>query len=231
VTELRFSMEPHDAGVVVGVSGELDIVTSQQFDDYLSQASTDRDLVVLDMSAVDFMDTSALAVIVSHWRRQVEAGGMFLLAGARYRYTKALWITGLADRLPMYADVAEALAAGQPTRRALAHPDEESEQPDNQDDERDPPQDVDRETEPAQDEGEEKNEKDNSHEPIPTFVTPVGTGSEYPAIGGSHLCGPTGLGAPGGHWRAAARRPAPPASPDVRKPAVSAISVWRATGG
>ena len=120
MTELRFSMEPHDAGVVVAVSGELDIVTSQQFDDYLSQASADRDLVVLDMSAVDFMDTSALAVIVSHWRRQVEAGGMFLLAGARYRYTKALWITGLADRLPMYADVAEALAAGQPKPDANA---------------------------------------------------------------------------------------------------------------
>jgi len=31
--------------------------------------------------------------------RQEEAGGKFLLAGARYRYTKALWITGLADRL------------------------------------------------------------------------------------------------------------------------------------
>jgi hypothetical protein len=36
---------------------------------------------------------------------------MFLLAGARYRYTKALWITGLADRLPMYATVDEALSA------------------------------------------------------------------------------------------------------------------------
>ena len=120
MTELRFSMEPHDAGVVVAVSGELDIVTSQQFDDYLSQASADRDLVVLDMSAVDFMDTSALAVIVSHWRRQVEAGGMFLLAGARYRYTKALWITGLADRLPMYADVAEALAAARPAPEVKA---------------------------------------------------------------------------------------------------------------
>jgi anti-anti-sigma factor len=107
-------MEPRDAGVVVAVSGELDIVSSQQFDDYLSDASAGRDLVVLDMSAVDFMDTSALAVIVNHWRHQVEAGGMFLLAGARYRYTKALWITGLADRLPMYADVAEALAAAHP---------------------------------------------------------------------------------------------------------------------
>jgi len=50
-------------------------------------------------------------VIVAHWRRQVDEGGRFLLAGARYRYTKALWITGLADRLPMYDTVGEALAA------------------------------------------------------------------------------------------------------------------------
>jgi stage II sporulation protein AA (anti-sigma F factor antagonist) len=63
------------------------------------------------MSGVDFMDTSALAVIVAHWRRAVDEGGQFLLAGARYRYTKALWITGLADRLPMYGTVDEALAA------------------------------------------------------------------------------------------------------------------------
>jgi len=33
-------------------------------------------------------------------------------AGARYRYTKTLWITGLADRLPMYDSVDAAIAAG-----------------------------------------------------------------------------------------------------------------------
>ena len=70
--------------------------------------------MILDLSGVDFMDTTALAVIVSHWRRQVEADGMFLLAGARYRYTKALWITGLADRLPMYDNLDEALTATRP---------------------------------------------------------------------------------------------------------------------
>jgi anti-sigma B factor antagonist len=111
VAELRLSMEPQDASVVVAVRGELDVVTSRQFDDYLSDASAGRDRVVLDLSGVDFMDTTALAVIVSHWRRQVEAGGKFLLAGARYRYTKALWITGLADRLPLYGTVDEALEA------------------------------------------------------------------------------------------------------------------------
>jgi hypothetical protein len=90
---------------------------------------------------------------------------------------------------------------------------------------------VNRESQPAQDEGEEKNEKDDSHELIPTFVTPVGTASEYPAIGGSHLPGPTGLGTPGGHSGWALPRGRPPASPDAGKPADSAIAVWRATGG
>jgi anti-sigma B factor antagonist len=111
VAELRFSMEPHGASVVVSVHGELDIVSSQRFDDYLSEAAARSDRVILDMSGVDFMDTTALAVIVGHWRRQVAADGLFLLAGARYRYVKALWITGLADRLPMYDTVDEALAA------------------------------------------------------------------------------------------------------------------------
>lgn len=120
VAELRFSTEAVDACVVVTISGELDVICSQRFDDCLAEASAASDRVILDMSGVDFMDTTALAVIVSHWRRQVEAGGMFLLAGARYRYTKALWITGLADRLPMYDNVGEALAAARPDPGAEA---------------------------------------------------------------------------------------------------------------
>ena len=114
MAELRLSIEAKDDCVVVTVGGELDVVCSQRFDDCLTEASSSSDRVILDLSAVDFMDTTALAVIVGHWRRQVAAGGMLLLAGARYRYTKALWITGLADRLPMYADVDEALAAARP---------------------------------------------------------------------------------------------------------------------
>ena len=111
VPEPRFSMESVEACVVVTIAGELDVTSSQQFDECLSEASSSSDRMIIDLSGVDFMDTSALAVIVGHWRRQVEADGMFLLAGARYRYTKALWITGLADRLPMYDNVDEALTA------------------------------------------------------------------------------------------------------------------------
>jgi anti-anti-sigma regulatory factor len=66
------------------------------------------------------MDTSALAVIVGHWKKLRAEGGTLILAGARYRYTKSLWITGLADRLPLYdtaelAIAAEEQAAGEAT--------------------------------------------------------------------------------------------------------------------
>jgi anti-anti-sigma factor len=104
-------METRGTAVVVSAHGELDITSSQRFGDRLSEAEAASDQIILDMSAVDFMDTTALAVIVTHWRRAAEGGGAFLLAGARYRYTKALWITGLADRLPMYDTVEEAVAA------------------------------------------------------------------------------------------------------------------------
>jgi anti-sigma B factor antagonist len=102
----------------VSIRGELDVVSSQRFDDCLAEAADTSDRVILDLSGVDFMDTTSLAVIVGHWRRQVAAGGMFLLAGARYRYTRALWITGLADRLPMYDTVDEALAAARTVQPA-----------------------------------------------------------------------------------------------------------------
>jgi anti-anti-sigma factor len=104
------SLEPHGDAMVVSIQGELDVVSKQRFEDCLSEAAAESDRVVLDLSRVDFMDTTALAVIVGHWRRLVAAGGTFRIAGARYRYVKALWITGLADRLPMYDTVDEALA-------------------------------------------------------------------------------------------------------------------------
>jgi anti-anti-sigma factor len=112
VNELRLSSKRRDGFVIVAVGGELDVVTSRQFDEYLTQERGEDNRVILDLSAVDFMDTGSLAVIVGHWKQLTAAGGVLVLAGARYRYTKTLWITGLADRLPLYESVDEAVAAG-----------------------------------------------------------------------------------------------------------------------
>src|ERR1700693_936675 len=111
---LRLWTERRGDSVIVTIGGDLDVVTSGQFDDCLTKARRASSRVILDLAAVDFMDTSSLAVIVGHWKKLVAAGGTLALAGARYRYTKALWVTGLADRIPLYDTVAEAVGAVAP---------------------------------------------------------------------------------------------------------------------
>ena len=112
VEGIRVSSQRRDGFAVVAVSGELDIVTSRRFDEFLAEVRRNGDdHIIIDLSAVDFMDTGSLAVIVGHWKQVTAAGGTLALAGARYRYTKTLWITGLADRLPLYESVDAAVAA------------------------------------------------------------------------------------------------------------------------
>src|SRR6266566_5544266 len=111
VEGLGLSSRRHGQVVVVAVRGELDAVTSREFDEYLTTARQQSDHVILDLTAVDFMDTSSLAVIVGHWKKLTARDGILALAGARYRYTKTLWITGLADRLPRYDTLEQAIAA------------------------------------------------------------------------------------------------------------------------
>ena len=112
MAELRLSAERRDDSLVISIEGDLDMVTSAQLDEYLKDARRESSWIILDMTGVNFMDTNALAVIVNHWKRIAAKGGTLALAGARRQYTRALWITGLASRLPMHGTVAEAIAAG-----------------------------------------------------------------------------------------------------------------------
>jgi anti-sigma B factor antagonist len=109
---LSLSSEQRGAFTVVKVSGNLDLTSRDQFDQYLTQARRGRPRLIIDMSEVTFMDTGCLAVIMGHYKRLSASGGL-ILAGARYRPAKALWITGLAHQLPLYDSVDDAIAAGQ----------------------------------------------------------------------------------------------------------------------
>ncbi len=109
--EAWLSSESRGDCAVITIHGDLDIVTSPQLDECLTAAQETHNRIILDLAHVDFLDTSALAVIVGHWKKAEAAGGSLALAGARYRYTKTLWITGLADKLTLYESVDEGLAA------------------------------------------------------------------------------------------------------------------------
>jgi anti-sigma B factor antagonist len=111
VEEAWLSSESRGDCMVVTIHGDLDIVTSPQLDECLTAAEGSFRWIILDLADVDFLDTSALAVIVGHWKKAEAAGGTLALAGARYRYAKTLWITGLADKLTLYDTVDAGLLA------------------------------------------------------------------------------------------------------------------------
>jgi anti-sigma B factor antagonist len=107
----RLSSEYRGDVAIVTIHGDLDIVSSRELDEHMTRARRQQSRLILDLAGVDFMDTSSLAVIVGHWKKLEASGGTLMLAGARYQYTKTLWVTGLADRIPLYENVEQAVAA------------------------------------------------------------------------------------------------------------------------
>jgi anti-anti-sigma factor len=112
VVALELSSTRHGDRTVVVIKGELDIVSRNRFTAHLDGVIKENGpKVILDLSGLSFIDTSALSTVVTYWKRLSADDGMLALAGAEYTSARVLWITGLAQRLPMYDDVDAALAA------------------------------------------------------------------------------------------------------------------------
>jgi anti-sigma B factor antagonist len=99
---------------VIAVTGEIDICTTTAMHVYLLDADTtcrngDRDLVV-DLSAVTFMDASGLAVLLRADRRSRQAGGRLRLAAPTARITRLLAITNLDQHFDLYPTTEAATA-------------------------------------------------------------------------------------------------------------------------
>ncbi|NBE98960.1 STAS domain-containing protein [Nonomuraea sp. KC401] len=108
VAALSLTSSTVDSVTVVRVDGVLDATTREQFADYLSLAGAD---LILDLAGVTFMDSRALGLIVHHWQTSLASGTKFALIGVEYSKSRVMWITGLAQRLPIYDSLDDALAA------------------------------------------------------------------------------------------------------------------------
>ncbi|UBU18880.1 STAS domain-containing protein [Nonomuraea gerenzanensis] len=108
VAALSLTSSTVDEITVVRVDGVLDATTRAQFADYLAMAGSD---LILNLAGVTFMDSRALGLIVHHWQTSLAANAKFALIGVEYSKSKVMWITGLAQRLPLYDTLEDALAA------------------------------------------------------------------------------------------------------------------------
>ena len=104
----------HDLAVVC-VGGEVDLETANQLGEHALAALRDvSPRLVLDLSAVDFMDSTGLKVLMTIQRRAELAGGSFAVAGAPRVVRRLLAVTGLDQSIPVHDTVDDAAGGSQP---------------------------------------------------------------------------------------------------------------------
>jgi anti-sigma B factor antagonist len=109
--QTHFNVDVHnqDGAVIVSVSGELDLASSQVLETALERITpSDAPLVILDLRKLEFMDSTGLSVLVRGQQRAEDNGQRFGLAGGSQQVQRLLKLTGVADRLAL-AETPEAL--------------------------------------------------------------------------------------------------------------------------
>jgi anti-anti-sigma factor len=90
----------------VSLEGELDRAGFVELE--LALLAADGRPVVVDLSDCDFIDSSAIALLVEHWRRM---DGRLFLAGAKSQTARILQITGIGENIRMFESLEEASSA------------------------------------------------------------------------------------------------------------------------
>jgi len=105
------SVDTNDGTAIVQLAGELDLYNAPAVRDALLQASADNPgRVVVDLSEVEFIDSTALGVLIEA-RSRFANRQAFLLASPGLETRRALEISGLDRHFAVHETVDSALAA------------------------------------------------------------------------------------------------------------------------
>jgi anti-sigma B factor antagonist len=112
VHRLGLSTKVESRSVIVAIEGELDIATTNDLQEHVRSAiDAHGPWLILDMSGLDFMDSSGLNVIINAYRTVRERDGALALAALNERVTKVVRLVGLHRQVPVHQTVATAVAA------------------------------------------------------------------------------------------------------------------------
>ncbi|HSC74534.1 MAG TPA: STAS domain-containing protein [Gaiellaceae bacterium] len=105
------SVEQQGDACVVKLAGELDLYNAPRLRDALAEACKDApSRVVVDLSEVEFIDSTALGVLIEA-RTRLDNRRAFLLAAPGLETRRALEISGLDRHFTVHDSVSEALLA------------------------------------------------------------------------------------------------------------------------
>jgi anti-sigma B factor antagonist len=94
---IAIDVEQHEGWEVVKVGGEIDIRTAPELRDALAGVlDKGADKVVVDLEGVEFLDSTALSVMVGAHKRLVRNGSGLVLVCTREPILRVLTVTGLS---------------------------------------------------------------------------------------------------------------------------------------
>lgn len=94
--ELNVSTSSQGGHAVVTATGELDLYTAPRLQAALAGLLREQvDRVVVDLSGVEFCDSTGMNVLLAAMKRLKEQGGTFELAAPRPAVKRILQVTGL----------------------------------------------------------------------------------------------------------------------------------------
>lgn len=104
-------VERRDGGVVVTLTGELDLYNAEAVRAALLDCCADEpELLVIDLEQVRFIDSTALGVLIEARSRMANRGG-FRLAAPGLETRRALEVSGLDRHFSVHETTDDALAA------------------------------------------------------------------------------------------------------------------------
>jgi anti-sigma B factor antagonist len=110
-SHFRVEVRNHGRAAVISVSGELDLASSPALQEELDRlASSDTDLLIIDLRELDFMDSTGLSVLVRAHQRAEEHGRQLAMVKGPQQVQRLLSLTGVGDRLRL-VDAPEELLA------------------------------------------------------------------------------------------------------------------------
>jgi len=112
VLRLTVEVDERDGATVLAVGGELDLGSTPRLRDAALKRLLAGDAVlVLDLSGLEFLDSTGLGVVVAILKRARALGADLRLVVSRDRVRAPFTITGVDRLLPIHDDLDAALAA------------------------------------------------------------------------------------------------------------------------
>jgi anti-sigma B factor antagonist len=101
---LRIDEHREDGKVVLRLEGELDLVTADRVQARLDEAAGSRSAVLVDLSGVEFLDSTGLRLLVSADLRAKQEGWRLLLRRGPSHVHRVFEIALLEERLTFVPD-------------------------------------------------------------------------------------------------------------------------------